>query len=286
MLPERGSALLFDRSPAWFWGGESVEVDTLAGPMTLPLRDHGPRQLLLFGELRTEREEAALMVALAPRLGNVLDIGANVGWYSCLLARTGLRAGGRVLAIDPNPAVREFLTANAGRYPEVEVLHEAVADSTGETSFYSAPSSDLSSATRRVGTETAVRCTTVDDLVASRLGSVDLVKCDAEGGEMAVLRGARWVRAGANPPIWMIEVNEHFLKEIGSDYHELEAELASAGEPLIKFALCSGGRWVRLAHCADLRSRPHVNVLLVPVSRLPLVQGLLPTTVHLTKTSR
>ena len=163
-----------------------------------------------------------LMASLAPLLTNVLDIGANVGWYSCLLAHAGLRSEGRILALEPNPAIRDVLAANADRHTQVEALYEAVTDNAGESCFYTAPSSDLSSATRGVGTKIVVRATTVDDPVAQGLGSVDLVKSDVEGGELAVLRGTRRVRAGANPPIWMIEVNENFLREAESNYEELE----------------------------------------------------------------
>ena len=275
-LPMRGSARLLDRLPSRIWGGEVVTVDTHAGPMTLPLRDHGPRQLLLFGEVATERQETALLRALSPRLCNVLDIGANVGWYSCLLAHTGLRPGGRIVAVDPNPAVRDYLATNAARHPQIEILNHAVSDTVGETSFYSAPSSDLSSASRCVGDETVVPCTTVDEIVAARFTSVDLVKCDVEGGEPAVLRGARGVRASEDPPIWLLEAWEPFLIDANSGYDDLDDELASVGESVVKFALDDAGRWAELDRFADLRGRSRVNVALVPSSRMPLVQPLLP----------
>ena len=275
VLPQRGSSRLFDKTPTWLWGGEAVDIETFAGPMTVPLRDHGPRQLLLFGELRHERAETALLARLAPHLTNVLDLGANVGWYSCVLATAGLPSHARVLAVDPNPTTAPYLAANARRYPQVDALFEAVGEEIGEATFYCAHSSDLSSVSRPVGTPTTVPLITVDHLVASRFeSSVDLVKCDVEGGEMAVLRGARSVRSAPRPPIWLLEAYEGFLNASGCSYEALEEELGSIGEHVTKF-VADGEGFVELPRLADLRQRLRSNVLLVPESRIPTVAAAL-----------
>ncbi len=269
---KRGAGVIFDNSPTRLWGGDQVTVPTEAGEMTLPVRDHGPRQLLVFGALIHEAAETRLFAALAPRLERAVDIGANVGWYSCLLGHSGLPTTAKVIAAEPNPNVKPYLVKNAARYPQILVINEAISDTTGTLTFFAASSSDLSSSTRRVGEPHSIPSITLDDLVERDLGNVapDLVKCDVEGGEYLVLLGARKVRNAENPPIWMIEADERFLLELGLSYERLEEEVHSASMPLRKFFVGTDGRWTELATFADLRSTKRVNVALVPESRQAL----------------
>jgi hypothetical protein len=99
------------------------------------------------------------------------------------------------------------------------------------------------------------------------LNKVDFVKCDVEGGEIAVLRGARQVRASASAPIWMIEVDEHFLTEAGNSIEDLMAEILQPqlGEWYL-FYLDTSGVAQRVQHLSERRGTN--NVFLVPNIRL------------------
>jgi FkbM family methyltransferase len=55
----------------------------------------------------------------------VIDIGANLGYYSCLFARW-VGSGGKVYAIEPVEPVRNVLKKNARKYPWVEILPYAL----------------------------------------------------------------------------------------------------------------------------------------------------------------
>jgi FkbM family methyltransferase len=278
IIPPRGCGVLFDRTPSWLWGGDSVTVDTKAGQMTLPLRDHGPRRILVFGRLTHEDVESDLLAHLAPRLRTVIDIGANVGWYSCLMANSGLPADGRILAVEPNPAVLSYLRANAARHSQITVIPVVAAAQHGDTTFYAAASSDLSSALRAVGKPLKAPATTVDQLAADYLKEcrVDLVKCDVEGGELAVLRGARKLQASPWPPIWLMEANERFLHAIGSSFDEIEAEIRDSTRDMVSlYSIDRFGRWFPLRHLRDIRDMICSNVLVLPECRRQLVADLL-----------
>jgi FkbM family methyltransferase len=278
IIPPRGCGVLFDRTPTWLWGGDSVTIDTKVGQMNLPLRDHGPRRILVFGRLTHEEVESDLLAHLAPRLRTVIDIGANVGWYSCLMAHSGLPTDGKILAVEPNPAVLPYLRANAARYPQITVMPFAAAAQPGETTFYAAASSDLSSALRAVGEPLKVPAATVDQLAADYLqeSHIDLVKCDVEGGELAVLRGARRLQASPRPPIWLMEAKESFLHAVGSSFDEIEAEVrGSTCDAVSLYSIDHFGRWFPLPHLRDIRDAKCSNVLILPDCRRQLVADLL-----------
>lgn len=265
ILPPRGTGVLFDRTPAWIWGGLDVTVDTEFGPMLLPLRDHGPRQILAFGRPRNEFHETKLLGRLAERIECAIDIGANVGWFTLVLGGHGVQ----VQAFEPNKHVFPYLRSNARDLDRVTVHEQAVGEQVGSITFFEAASSDLSSASRRVGTPVEVEMTTVDTLLNQTNCRPDLVKCDVEGGELQVLRGAKALRASEDAPLWLLEVVERFLVEQGSTYEDLEAETKGSA----KFSVDSTGRWAPLASFADLRGTSR-NVLVVPPGRRDLVADL------------
>lgn len=267
-LPPRGTGVLFDRTPQWLWGGASARVTTPVGDMLVPIRDHGPRQILVFGQPRNEIHETQLLTNLASRITCALDVGANVGWYTRVLGR----AGARVLACEPNRQVLTYLLANCQDLDCVDVLDVAVGRHEGVATFYEASSSDLSSASRPVGRPVDVQVTTVDAIVSAHGVRPDLVKCDVEGGEIDVLQGARQLRGSPDAPLWLLEADERFLLEQGASYDDLQAEVSTPG--LRTFYCDRSGRWVPLARFTDLRGTDRVNVLVVPERRMNLVADM------------
>jgi FkbM family methyltransferase len=139
----------------------------------------------------TERVRSILDRAIGPG-DTVVDVGANIGYVTCLAAdRVG--PAGRVIAIEPaedNLAVlRENLRAN--RFRDAEVIAAAAGarqeardlfvrgDVSAVNSLY--PESCYSKVTRVV----PVPVVRLDDVV----DAADLVKVDVEGGELDVLDG-------------------------------------------------------------------------------------------------
>src|SRR5262249_41087030 len=124
-----------------------------------------------------------------------LDIGANIGYFTLLASRRVGKAG-LVFAFEPVPQTRENLLRNVrlNCATNVVVREEAVADSTGEDSFFLGPPdhsgiSSLRSLLNASGV-LKIRKTRLDDLLPPGT-RVDLIKIDIEGAEYHALRGMR-----------------------------------------------------------------------------------------------
>jgi FkbM family methyltransferase len=133
-----------------------------------------------------------------------VDAGANSGYFT-LIAAGLVGAGGRVLAFEPNPAVRRRLEQNVGRngfHGRVEIAGCALSDRNAERvplfipehDGFATLAPDRTHASSYVAGSSAIEVTTrtFDDwLAASSIGTVAMMKIDVEGAEMSVLAGMR-----------------------------------------------------------------------------------------------
>lgn len=125
----------------------------------------------------------------------VLDIGANVGYFTLLAARL-VGPEGRVYAFEPEPGNYAVLVKNLGLngYKNVDAIPKAVSSETGEaqlilsgldSGFHSLAHLNLPER----GT-VSVETITIDSFLQERgWPHVDLVKIDIEGWEVAALDG-------------------------------------------------------------------------------------------------
>jgi FkbM family methyltransferase len=145
-----------------------------------------PRQLAAAGRLTSAG-------------GVCFDVGANVGLYSLLFARTVAR----VFAFEPVPRNIAFLarTLAANRVRNVTIVPMAVSDVSELADFGGwADWSTGGLVTAGAGAQ-PVATVSLDDF-ASRYGvTPDLLKIDVEGAEHAVLRGAIGLLGTRKPPI-------------------------------------------------------------------------------------
>ncbi len=125
---------------------------------------------------------------------HVIDVGANIGYYSLIASRL-VGAGGLVIAIEPDAAncafLRRNLTENSAG--NVWVVEAAASDRPGVERLYPATSNLGDHRTydpgdgRTPGEVIGVR---IDDLVGEGQ-PVHFMKIDAQGAELRILRGAR-----------------------------------------------------------------------------------------------
>jgi FkbM family methyltransferase len=140
-----------------------------------------------------------------------VDVGANHGYYTMLLA-DGAGPHGRVIALEPNPALAELLSLTL----EVNGFERRALVSQQAATDGSAPTVQLVIPRRRGACATICRApsaadvvvdvdaTSVDALTAS-WPRVDLVKIDAEGAEPAIWRGMRRTIAANSALVVVLE---------------------------------------------------------------------------------
>lgn len=195
--------------------------------MQLTLRGRVDRLVHLFKALTQQHhtEMLPLLRPLVPADGVIVDVGAHAGQFTKLLAR--LAPLGRIVAVEPSPYVLGILRAVVRwrRLRHVEVVAAALSDAPGVLTLATpikrsgSVGFGLASLTEQAP-ERSYRTDAVPvetlDAVVDRLGldRLDLIKCDVEGWEAHMLRGARESLARFRPPL-VLEVVESSLARAG-----------------------------------------------------------------------
>ncbi len=137
----------------------------------------------------------------------IIDVGANVGVYTFSAAR---RVGetGRVLAVEPFSGCVQCLqeTRRINHLPWVTVCAGAASDRQGTAQLALRSASELNEVIvgegDGSGNSESVACFTLDSLVVTEhLDRVDFLKIDAEGHELAVLKGSDRILTEFKPVI-------------------------------------------------------------------------------------
>jgi FkbM family methyltransferase len=172
-----------------------------------------------FGQY--EPKDFTMLLQLVRPGAVFLDIGANIGWYSVHVAVRDPLA--RVIAVEPIPSSYRWLVAAiaANNLPNVTAINAAVGAEPGTMTLFVDPTiSGAASAAPSTGPEglQRVECpvSTIDDIVAERGGTVDVVKLDIEGAELLALEGGTRTLA-AHHPIVFCEMLRKLTKPFG--YH-------------------------------------------------------------------
>lgn len=199
--------------------------------------------------------------ALRPGM-TVVDVGANCGLYTMLAARR-VGAGGRVVAIEASPREQARLAdhVDLNALENVTIIPAAAGEAAGRASLRMAQWPHAGQNTlgdfiyRGVGTAQVceVEVTTVDRVVRDlALDRVDVMKIDAEGADVLVLRGAEETLRRFSPTL-LIEVNDPTLAHQKCQSGEIWDILERHGYEVLSFDAGTGelAPAARQAHYAD-----------------------------------
>lgn len=162
-----------------------------------------------------------------------LDIGAHFGFFT-LLAAEIVGDKGKVKAFEPSTKNYPLLLANTQAYKQVEAIPKAISNTSEHLVFYEFPPlySEYSSADieqfrseawfeKNRPTKTEVPATTIDALTGQGHFLPNMIKIDAEGGELMVIEGGRQFFLQHSPVIVM----EYLAPERKNEAHQKAKEL-------------------------------------------------------------
>lgn len=245
-----------------WWG---TKVWTKTGEVVTPLGFkltsglHPAYELMRSGKF--EVEETALIARLLPRVKVFVDIGANLGYYTCL----ALQSGKPVVAFEPQQqnlqCLFQNLTAN-GWEDRAEVFPLALSERPGLLTLYGASGPSASLIKNWAGYSSRFKKTvpvsTLDNVLAGRFSGQRLfVKMDVEGAEYQVLKGAVATLGRRPKPVWLLEICLEEFHPEGSNRdfqqtfqlfwdHGYQAFTATADPQLVKPAEVAD--WVAKGH--------------------------------------
>jgi FkbM family methyltransferase len=161
-----------------------------------------------------------------------LDIGANIGYFS-LLAAAAIGSSGRVVAFEPTPTVASRLRENIllNRFTNVTVVEAAVSGRDGHAQLSQSTEDPEANSLFGPAGEGMVKVATVsldDELLRRKITGVDVIKIDAEGSELEVLKGARRLLTTERPAI-VLELNPLALESGGTTPDEVLSQLKEYG---------------------------------------------------------
>jgi FkbM family methyltransferase len=208
------------------------------GRMILDTDDHLARRIRC--EVAFEPEVRQEFERIASRGVNVVDIGANIGYYTILASRLA-GPDKRVFSFEPQANVVSKLRRNieANALSNVDVFPFALSDRSGSSTF-NVPSGGAeaygsmhANGRFKVAKTVDVETHRLDD-VLERLGNpkIGLVKIDAEGAELLILRGATKLLSSPDKPDLILEANEVNCKPFGYGVFDILQYVHSFGYKL------------------------------------------------------
>lgn len=228
------------------------------------IEDAGGRQIYKRGIY--EEDLTQFLLTTLPNIvgtsGLVLDVGANLGWYSVILEKA-LPAGVRVLALEPDPDNFDLLQSNLqlNACTRVLALRVAASDFDGEKVLYLYPKKNAGR--HSLPPINAIAGPLVHskplDLLLSAEGfdaqNVKFVKIDIEGYELVALRGMSSILQRC--PLILAEYSPQFMRRGGLEPGDLVSLLEDRG---FRPHLLSNGRLVKTDRPSLLSATHNLNV--------------------------
>ena len=191
--------------------------------------DYAHRDIFWRGEY--DRWEIYHILRLVPRDATILDVGANIGYYSLTLAHR-LGPSANVHSFEPNPPTLVRLRRNVeiNRLENIHVHGVALSDREGTAQILERVGNS-GATTLRDGGKGAI-LTTLDRFVAEHgISQLDFVKVDIEGHESRMLVGASRSLARFLPTL-QIELNPPVLAKLGARAEDVIKPLRKLGYKL------------------------------------------------------
>lgn len=217
-------------------GDVTVAVEEFGGRFAMSPHSHIFKRLALYGHY--EPELAAIFLDAVQPDKDALDVGANLGFFSCAVAKK--LGSGRVLAVEPTDGAHRRLLHNLalnGVEDRVVVFKGLAADSDGDSEIHFIEGMEEYSSIKKsehpavAGMDMSsmtVASETIDRLVARHGLKPAVMKVDVEGAEAKVFEGAQTVLR-EHRPLVLAELNRPMLADFGSSPEAIVGMFQSLG---------------------------------------------------------
>ena len=225
--------------------GQKMYFDTNDG--------HGMTAQLFLGGLY-EKYETNLFKSVVGEGMTVVDLGANIGYYTLLAAKLVGRKG-RVFAFEPAPDNFSLLLKNieANGYDNIIPVQKAVSNKTGTTKLFL---HRMNQGDHRIydshdGREAiTVNVTTLDTFFENGQYPIDIIKMDIQGAEMAALQGMAEIVLKNDSLNIITEFWPKMLQNFGFSPLEFLSKLIEYGFTL--YSITSKEPWIKPVSVTEL----------------------------------
>lgn len=189
----RPAASLYGKLYEFFRPSGSVMTTSWGHKLYVDPGDLGIARCLLVYKGVWEPLETETFVSLLKNDMVVVDIGANIGYYT-LLAAQRVGGGGKVFAFEPEPKNFSLLSKNIREngYTNIVAVPSAVSNRNGTSRLFLCPkNSGAHNLSARWHEESSIQVNTVtlDQYFSAYEGPIDVIKIDAEGVEELIFDG-------------------------------------------------------------------------------------------------
>ncbi len=163
------------------------------------------RQIEMLGKYSTETFERIILEKCLKKGQTVLDIGANLGFYS-MLSRSIVGPTGKIFSFEASKDNVNLIdmSINENKFENITVIHAAISDKTGQegclyvSPYYNSEHSLFDyhySSGKNMGKKTIIPLETIDHFLENKAENnnmnVDIIKMDIEGSESMALEGMK-----------------------------------------------------------------------------------------------
>ncbi len=186
-----------------------------------------------------EKATTELFRKIIKKGDTVVDLGANIGYFTLLAARLA-GPDGRVYSFEPEPKNYSYLKKNIelNNYSQATAINKAVSDKNGTTELFiclydtghhtinkydgiEAYSHGRSTEKRPIKIETI----TLDEFFKGREDSIDMIKMDVEGAESLALRGMDNILRRNNKLKMVVEFFPLLIRNMGDSPEDFVSKI-------------------------------------------------------------
>ncbi len=159
---------------------------------------------------------------------NVLDIGANIGFYTRFF---GKHTKGKVFAFEPDNINFKHLKNNVEKYSNVILNHCAVSNKTGDITIYKSDTFNVDHRTYDTGKKCEkeiIKAIAIDDIIPSNI-EINIIKIDIQGYDFFALLGMEKTIKRSSKLLIVGELYPYGLQKSGANWQNYLDTLTNWG---------------------------------------------------------